>query len=312
MSLKLYEYFEGTNPDNFQDDTYGSVYGLDGICYLAQSFTIGTVGTNQNFNLSEVQLYLSKTGTPAGNLSIDIWSCNQTTGRPEAIISSGTIANSEITSFSWYSCTNFSPLFTFEKDKKYAVSIYTASSTDSNKINWGSATEDYGTSYAYYGTQSLPALEDPIGNAWIKLSTSQIWADESGTSDLNDFSFRVFGYSWGSVLTTYQDILDKAGADCNATAIAPDYCERYSTQAESVLNVLTRSNWSEKVSELSENKKFILSEIVSNLAAIKVINFDTSGIGSLDAQRRIENLSYDAENYIQELQKDEIKTFILA
>ena len=46
------------------------------------------------------------------------------------------------------------------------------------------------------------------------------------------------------------------------------------TQAESVINITTRNNWSDSYSTLNADVKGLLKEIASNLAAIYVIQFD--------------------------------------
>ena len=52
------------------------------------------------------------------------------------------------------------------------------------------------------------------------------------------------------------------------------------TQAESVINVATRFNWSDAYAGLNADVKGILKEAASNLAAIYVISYDMSGFTS--------------------------------
>lgn len=82
------------------------------------------------------------------------------------------------------------------------------------------------------------------------------------------------------IFCTTQEVQDKAGANASTTANVEAYINRYVAQAESLINVATRYNWSDKYSTLNNDVKKILSEVASNLAAIYVITFDMSGFTS--------------------------------
>lgn len=82
------------------------------------------------------------------------------------------------------------------------------------------------------------------------------------------------------IFCTTAEVGYKAGANASATSKAEVYTNSFVTQAESVINVATRYNWSDAYATLNVDKKGILKEAASNLAAIYVINYDMSGFTS--------------------------------
>ena len=66
------------------------------------------------------------------------------------------------------------------------------------------------------------------------------------------------------------------------------------TQAESLINSITRFNWSDAYSGLNADTKGILKEVASNLAAIYVIQYDMSGFTSRTEAEDMVNILRDA------------------
>ena len=79
------------------------------------------------------------------------------------------------------------------------------------------------------------------------------------------------------IWTKNVDIQAKAGTSANATAKATAATDVYVLEVESLVNVATRYNWSDKYGTLNEDVKHILKEITSALCAIYVIQWDLSG-----------------------------------
>jgi len=82
------------------------------------------------------------------------------------------------------------------------------------------------------------------------------------------------------IWTKNADILAKAGANANAIAKATAATDVYVLEIESMVNVMTRYNWSDAYAGLNADTKHLLKEITSNLCAINVIQWDMSGFTS--------------------------------
>tara|TARA_R100000049_G_C1859513_1_gene23572 strand:+ start:141 stop:506 length:366 start_codon:yes stop_codon:yes gene_type:complete len=96
------------------------------------------------------------------------------------------------------------------------------------------------------------------------------------------------------IFATTAEVQRKAGANASATSKAEAYVNDYMTQAESLINVATRYNWSDAYSGLNADVKGILKEVASNLAAIYVIEYDFSGFTSRIEAEDMINVLRDA------------------
>jgi hypothetical protein len=70
--------------------------------------------------------------------------------------------------------------------------------------------------------------------------------------------------------------------------------DHFINQAESLINVHTRYNWTDNYSGLNADTKKILEEVASDLAAIYLINFDMSGYTSRVEAEDMINVLRDA------------------
>jgi|TARA_R100001530_G_C4321443_1_gene155982 hypothetical protein len=96
------------------------------------------------------------------------------------------------------------------------------------------------------------------------------------------------------IFATTAEVQRKAGAGANATSKAEAYINDFITQAESLINVSCRYNFSDNYGSLNVDVKGILKEVASNLAAIYVIQYDMSGYTSrIDAEDSV-NILRDA------------------
>ncbi len=82
------------------------------------------------------------------------------------------------------------------------------------------------------------------------------------------------------IFCTTEEVQRKAGANASATSNTEAYINDFVTQAESYINIVTRVNYSDTYSTLNVDKKGLLKEAASSLAAIYVINYDMSGFTS--------------------------------
>lgn len=78
------------------------------------------------------------------------------------------------------------------------------------------------------------------------------------------------------IFCTNADVLKKATIFATSAGSDEAFTNAFITQAESYINVLTRKNWSDIFTAKNIDVKNILKEAASNLAAIYVINYDTS------------------------------------
>lgn len=291
MATYLYERNETDN--GVGDATHGDyldVHNIDFPIFLAQIFTIGTVGTNETFTLEQVDLKLTKVGASAGNLLCTIR--NVSAGQVTNVIDeASTIVANNITDNAWNSFTGFKGA-TLQAGLSYAIVLYNGSATKIACTKWnGSNTDVY-----------LP------GNA--KLSQDGVtWTSINIDADADGLTFKVWGKTWTGTLSQYSDVIEKAGdgADANALANISNYVQK----AESVLNARTKVDWTARYPSLNANTKYIIDEIISNLAAIKVINYNMYGYTSrLEAESMKETLRNEAETYINELKKSDILKFV--
>ncbi len=82
------------------------------------------------------------------------------------------------------------------------------------------------------------------------------------------------------IFATTAEVQRKAGANASATSNVEAYINDFMTQAESVINIMTRFNWSDAYSGLNVDVKGLLKEAASNLAAMYVIQYDMSGFAT--------------------------------
>ena len=95
------------------------------------------------------------------------------------------------------------------------------------------------------------------------------------------------------IFATTTEIQYKAGASASTTSKAEAYTNSFISQAESLINVACRYNFSDNYAALNADVKGILKEVASDLAAIYVINYDLSGYTSREAEDMI-NVLRDA------------------
>ena len=158
----LFEYY------NTGDDTYTNLYH-DGL--YAQTFTIGAVGIDRNFNIVSVKLKMFRSGTP-GIVNISI-KATDVDGKPTGNdLSIGTINADTFTTDTggaWYEITMSS--LTLLADTKYAI-VAKPNSSGSNYTKWR-----YDSSGEYSGG-SLASAADSV---WTLEPTMdfmfEVWGD---------------------------------------------------------------------------------------------------------------------------------------
>jgi hypothetical protein len=112
------------------------------------------------------------------------------------------------------------------------------------------------------------------------------------------------------IFCTTAEVERKAGAKCSAVSKAEAYTNDYVSQAESLINSVTRFNWSDAYSTLNADTKGILKEVASDLAAIYVIQYDMSGFSRIEAEDMINILRDAALRGLAILRDKKVKEFI--
>jgi len=293
MTKKIYEFHDVT------DEVYYPTFSTTKR-YVAQTFTVGNTGTNEDFVIQEAQLKLLKTGSPTAALSVEVWTVNTSSLKPEELLASGSVTAASVSGSSTFvSCTNFTGLLTLNASGKYALVIYHSDATSANYYRW-------------QGDDASPSSTYSGGNAYQSNDNGKTWALVTASDDLADANFYVLGGKWKTAVCTYEDVINKAGSGANATAKDIATVSNFVLQAEGILNARTRRNWTSAYATLDDDVKGIISEIVSNLAAIKVINYSMAGYASrLEAQAIIDNLYNQSERLINELKEQDVQTFMI-
>ncbi len=113
-------------------------------------------------------------------------------------------------------------------------------------------------------------------------------------------------------MTTEAEIQQKSGANVNA-AFDTTMMTASNLRAESIINCLTRKNWSDIFTAgLNIDVKQILSDFCSSFVAIEAITYDMSGYTSRgEAESMITVLRDGMLRNIQFLRNIEVQTFML-
>lgn len=115
------------------------------------------------------------------------------------------------------------------------------------------------------------------------------------------------------IFATTAQIGYKAGAGKSSTSSAEAYTNFYIGQAESFINAWCNYNYSDAYAALNADKKYLLQEAASNIAAMYVINYDLSGFPSLAAAQTMLNVLWDrAVECMNILKVENVNKFVKA
>ena len=111
------------------------------------------------------------------------------------------------------------------------------------------------------------------------------------------------------IMTTEAEIQQKSGANVN-TDFDTTAMTASNLRAESVINCITRRNWSDDYGTLSVDVKHILSDFCSSFVAIEAISYDMDSIGRSTAESMITVLRDGMLRNLQILRDKNTETFI--
>jgi hypothetical protein len=255
---KVYETYAGTS-DNAK-------FLFDSIpVIISQTITIGTTGDDENFIPTKVRIYGQKEGSPTGSVIVEIRSTSA--GTPtQTILCKGTFdITSLLATDSWAECT-LDSTSELSAATQYAITLRV--DTDftphdgSNDMEW----RGHGSGTAAYAGGAKSQSSDG-GVTWV-----------AGTAA--DQMFQVIGNVWSGTLASYNDVIGKTGvnvASALGKGAAMDLLNRFTLQAESTLNTVTRYNWHDAYSALNADVKYVINDVVSSMVAINAIAYDMSG-----------------------------------
>lgn len=113
------------------------------------------------------------------------------------------------------------------------------------------------------------------------------------------------------IFATTAEVQRKVGANASTTANVEAYINQFIAEAESLINVTTRVNWSDLYSSLNADVKSILKMAASNLAAMMVINYDLSNFpGQREIETRLDVLQNGYDMAIAQLKDQAQKGFM--
>ncbi len=107
------------------------------------------------------------------------------------------------------------------------------------------------------------------------------------------------------------DIVVRAGANCNATAVTAAETDKYVLDVESYINVACGRNWSDAYGSLNANVKYLLKEAGASFCAMYVVNYSMADIGLAEAQTRLDVLRDKALKAMDILQEKSRQDFMV-
>ena len=259
----------------------------------AQSFTLGTTGNNITFVVTTIQVKLYKNGTPTSTMVWEIQEADPA-GEPNGtVVSTGTLDVTGIlaaTPGSWKTITMSAG--TLEAGKQYVLIGKDGYTGVGDQVVWRLDN----SSPTYTGGNNLRSSDS--GVTWTQYTS--------------DCMFQINGGTYAGTLCTLADAVNKAGGNAAPGAKDEGLVSDYVRQAEATVNAITHYNWINKYSSLTDDVKYILNDLTSNLAAIYIITYDMSGYTDRVEAETMINVYRDAALRQMSLLRDQnVKEFII-
>ena len=264
-----------------------------GFTAISETFTLGTTGNNLTFNVTQIKVMLDGV-IGAALTQVQTWEIQGTLpdGKPDGnVISTGTLDTSIVTTTEgWYTITMSAG--TLEASKTYALVAQDGYTDGTNNVTW-SVDE---TAPAYTG-----------GSVWTSANAGVAWTEVS----TKDFMFQIEGGSYEGTLCSLADAVNKAGANASTGSTEEVLVSDFVRQAEGVINAITRYNWVDQYASISDDTKFILNQVASDLAAIYIITYDMAGYTDrVEAETMINVYRETVMRGLSLLKNQEVKDFI--
>lgn len=198
-------------------NTVDSSVGVYGNNWKSQTFTVGTVGTNETFTLTKCRLYLRKIGNPTGPFKVSVRAVDGT-GKPTGQdLSVGTIKTKDISTSSSLQIYSIEMSdVDLSASTQYAIVVRTENSDSSNYIRLGF----HDNSGTYTGGERL--ISSDGGSSWTAQSGDdvafELWGFTAGTED--NASIRKYGKK--SHVEVNRNIINEPLAELVASKILLD------------------------------------------------------------------------------------------
>ena len=256
-----------------------------------QTFTVGTIGTDEGFSVTKVMINIKKTGSPTGNIKVQIRGTSSGTPTGEVLAEEELDISTITTSYDWYTISFTAPAVLA------AATTYHLSFTGSDGTFDGSN---------YYSYQSNAANPYAGGDIYGSQDAGLTWTASSGT----DMGFIIRGRVWTGTLCTYNDIIAKTGTDVGSELTTGNKIEllnNFVLQAEATLNMMTTYDWVANYSTSGTNYKQTLADCVSSMAAVNGIAYDMDGYGDRITAEDMINIHRDNILRLTNLLKQKVK-----
>jgi hypothetical protein len=234
VSAQPREYYEVGN------DTLSSVFGND---WKAQRFGVW-INSSATFNITHVQILMTKQGLPPADLHVNITETNQLGSITNWLVGNATVKTSTIgTGIEWFNITI--PETTLEYGKNYSVVMYLQGGDASNRIRWAvdSSSADYPFDLRSSGTGGTN------------------WAPVIGSAGL----FRIYG-------TQYQTVFSTLNAPSNDSSLFLDTIE-FNMTGLAIPPNLTNMTFYIYNETAVYNETYLEISGVENLTSLLVSNF---------------------------------------
>ena len=258
---------------------------------FAQSFTIGTTGTNGDFPLSSVTVKIFRAASPS-TITASIFNTDPAGLPTGAAISTGTIEGNDLsttnsTSTPWVNIVMSAT--TLKTSGVYWLELEPASSTGTNKLGWRR-------------DETAPAYTGGDSYEW-----TTVWTAQSA-----DNMFAVFGGDYAGTLCTLGEAINKGGANASSVSTEEALVSNFVRQAEGVINAVTKFDWVTAYSGLTDQVKFLLNQVASDLAAIYIITYDMSAYTAetVEAETMLNIYRESVARGLSLLRDKNVKTFM--
>ena len=156
-----------------------NIYGAN--VWKAQTFTVGTVGVNENHTLTEIKLRLFRDGSP-GTITVELQSVSGSPSEPTGSVhSTGTSDGDVITTSNSGEVVTFTmdSSFSIQASTQYAIVVKALDGDGANRVYWlrnSSGTYDSTTDCYHFTTNG--------GSTWGQTTGSdlnfEVWGDSGG------------------------------------------------------------------------------------------------------------------------------------
>ena len=268
---------------------------LDGAAkQFAMTFTLGTTGNNLTFNVSQIKVKLTDNNVATGNGTFEIQGV-QPDGSPDGTaISTGTFDMTIPSTGAGSWVTVIMSATTLQAGQQYSLVFTDGFDAIGNWLGWRT---DANGGATYTG-----------GFVWSSTDSGASWTSATPKAAM----FQIEGGSYDGTLCSLADAVNKMGANASAGGTSEVLVSDYVKQAEGIINAVTRFDCVGAYPGLTDEVRFILNQVTSDLAAIYGITYDMSGYtaDTVEAETMLNIYREAVARGLSLLRNQEVKRFI--